>query len=1150
VNSLSGYSQVASFTATPDSGCSPLSVTFTNTSTGGVHFFWEFGDGNTYLGNNPTHLYTSPLSFLAKLSVFDSSMNLLDNAVQLIEAFHSTGEFISDTVGCQGQSKSFFSTSRAASYDWDFGDGNTGSGSTVQHIFAANGVYTVRLIVDILCLKDTTYKDILITDTIPGTLSYFINPASDACPGQPVNLQTNANNPTWIISDGTTSSQKSWTHAFDSVKTYDIDLVGLVCGQLDTVSTTYMVSDSGGTGLFGVSANPAGAVCPGRLISFRGLGVWPQLVKRFRWEFGDSVQDTMNIRSNHNYGALGTKQVTLYAQSYCGQWDTAITSVPVFGSLTPDATFDHNHFTQSFCTHEEVRLSASNFTYKQYDWDFDDGTFETTTFGASSSHYYTNLGTYDAMLTVTNRCGNQDTKPVTNPLVVDNNSPWVMSNFIVSPNLVCPGDKIWLRPQLPVNELVSHKWRFGDGTSDTSLFLTSKTYDLPGTYTIRLIVEDVCGRTDSTDYAINVSSTNLPSSNLISANPQTGNPGVTVSFSSNQGNHLTVDGGNGVVEQLERQSLGWLSIPITYDDTGTYQAMIVASNTCGWVDTAYKIITVTENTTDLEISNTQLCARRPANITANRRDYAAYFWDFGDGQSDSGEFWYIAHTYCDTGTYLVRLIARHGLGFSDTAYWRHYIHCDEDALTPNLWRNPLTTICTGDSIQLTTDSKFTPIYWDFGNGQKDTGVASVKVAYDHFGLYKVQLTAGLGCGKQDTAYTYVKVAPGSGAVSSFSGSTKSGEYYANEEITFRSTGVTSGFPFWDLGDGTTDSGLVVTHRYQEPGIYRVVLRVQNDCGRAAFSFQDIEIVGSNNAAGTVYFQDLGTLVTSGIVQLIPKVTGYMQAVDTAAIDANGNFLFDNVPPGDHLLLAWPDTSLYPTSFPTFLGDALDWRDATSASVYSDTSGIAIITQEVVGSGNQTITLEVQLGNQVIDSKTSGDLLSGIPVLMLSNTHDTVVSGAITSGITKISALSDDRYKFYVGMPGIPTDTTYTILVSNIFPFRDTIIGSIDSDLVRFSERVYNHIVPSRDHSFWLQVFPNPTSGKLKIRTGLNRPLSTAYEIVDVLGRVIYQEGHPARPLGTYLDEIDLKQVGVQPGVYWLVVSGGQGAQQVLLVVTD
>lgn len=49
----------ASFTATPTTGMAPLSVNFTNTSTGAVSYFWDLGDGTNSTTADPSDIYSS-----------------------------------------------------------------------------------------------------------------------------------------------------------------------------------------------------------------------------------------------------------------------------------------------------------------------------------------------------------------------------------------------------------------------------------------------------------------------------------------------------------------------------------------------------------------------------------------------------------------------------------------------------------------------------------------------------------------------------------------------------------------------------------------------------------------------------------------------------------------------------------------------------------------------------------------------------------------------------------------------------------------------------------------------------------------------------------------------------------------------------------
>lgn len=61
----------AKFSATPRSGDFPLTVNFTNDSTGVItSWLWNFGDGTTSTEPNPAHTYESPRTYKARLTVY------------------------------------------------------------------------------------------------------------------------------------------------------------------------------------------------------------------------------------------------------------------------------------------------------------------------------------------------------------------------------------------------------------------------------------------------------------------------------------------------------------------------------------------------------------------------------------------------------------------------------------------------------------------------------------------------------------------------------------------------------------------------------------------------------------------------------------------------------------------------------------------------------------------------------------------------------------------------------------------------------------------------------------------------------------------------------------------------------------------------
>jgi PKD repeat protein len=124
-----------------------------------VAYAWDFGDGTTSNRAETTHSYEVAGTYKITLTVTDND-DLTDTAsstvwikkpVQIklpptaVIAGPTTAQ-ISQTVTFDG-SGSNDSDGNIVSYDWDFGDGDTGSGVTVSHAYTQIGKYIVRLTV-------------------------------------------------------------------------------------------------------------------------------------------------------------------------------------------------------------------------------------------------------------------------------------------------------------------------------------------------------------------------------------------------------------------------------------------------------------------------------------------------------------------------------------------------------------------------------------------------------------------------------------------------------------------------------------------------------------------------------------------------------------------------------------------------------------------------------------------------------------------------------------------------------------------------------------------------------------------------------------------------------------------------------------------
>ena len=123
-------------------------VTFTNTSTKGSSFEWDFGDGNISTLENPTHVYLEAGRFTVTLIVFDGSKE--DTFSQSISVLSLPTASFSVPEGTNYSifPVEFTNTSVAANtYLWTFGDSN-GSTSTNAHpsfLFDQEGTYVITM---------------------------------------------------------------------------------------------------------------------------------------------------------------------------------------------------------------------------------------------------------------------------------------------------------------------------------------------------------------------------------------------------------------------------------------------------------------------------------------------------------------------------------------------------------------------------------------------------------------------------------------------------------------------------------------------------------------------------------------------------------------------------------------------------------------------------------------------------------------------------------------------------------------------------------------------------------------------------------------------------------------------------------------------
>lgn len=209
----SGYSNEASattpcdvnaaFAANVTSGCAPLSVSFTDQSTGAItSWSWNFGNGATSTAQHPTQVFSTPGTYTVTLTVASAFCNDVETKTSYITVTGPpTAAFTATPLSGNAPLTVNFtnqSTGVATSWLWNFGNGATSTAQNPSQQYTAPGTYTVTLTASNACGSDEEVKTNFITVT---------NTPSNLALNKPATASsTNGSNTPSNAVDGSTST--------------------------------------------------------------------------------------------------------------------------------------------------------------------------------------------------------------------------------------------------------------------------------------------------------------------------------------------------------------------------------------------------------------------------------------------------------------------------------------------------------------------------------------------------------------------------------------------------------------------------------------------------------------------------------------------------------------------------------------------------------------------------------------------------------------------------------------------------------------------------------------------------------------------------------------------------------------------------------
>jgi gliding motility-associated-like protein len=220
------------------------------------------------------------------------------------------------------------------------------------------------------------------------------------------------------------------------------------------------------------------------------------------------------------------------------------------------------------------------------------------------------------------------------------------------------------------------------------------------------------------------------------------------------------------------------------------------------------------------------------NNSFDRSEINNFYWEFNiKGEKVRLNDWSPTYTFVDTGVYVGKLLLNPNTPCGDSAFVRVVIG-GGPKLDASF--NIQYDTCLAGPIAINglvkPDVKLSNVFWDFGDGSKDTGRLSIIHRYELPGQKKItlRLRDEIGCKKDTTLQFAWQPAPPILVVEpdNFLGCAPASVFFNNRSKPLDSTYTIK----WDFGDGTFGKDISPRHLYEKSDTYSVKLFIVSPLG--------------------------------------------------------------------------------------------------------------------------------------------------------------------------------------------------------------------------------------------------------------------------------------------------------------------------------
>jgi PKD repeat protein len=700
----------AAFSFTQDKQCLPVTVQYTDMSSGATSWLWDFGDDATSALQNPTHTFNKLPAKNVTLTANDGANCIANISKPNISVFKVQIK-TNAGKGCVPQVMNFKSIANdATSWLWKFGDGSTLTNQDVTHTYTKKGTYLVTLVAQTAngCSDSAQYGPF----TIGGPTAAFSSPSAATCApslSSFANTSLSAIKWSWDFGDSSLATLKNPSHIYSSPGSYSVRLVvSDINGCTDTLLRTDYIKVLGPTARFTVSDS---AACGQLAVHFTNQSL---NTNKLDWFFGDGSTSAM-LNPVHTYFTGGKFKVSLFLTDSIGCH--ASYSLPFTLNVHTNPPSQVKASVMKGCVPQQIQFSDTiSSGAVSWKWDFGDGTASAQQY---PSHIYASKGTYTVHLTSKNFFGCEDTTQLS-PILINKSS----ASITASSTTGCVPFSVTLNDTTGSNNL--HIWDFGDGTtSNTSLATISHTYTTPGTYSVKLTAINSSGCTDT-----------LVKNNFINVKGALASFNMPLTSGCERSTFSFIDKSTGFPLKWlwkfgDGDSSSAQQTQHTYKKPGNFNVSLKVTDTNGCTSEKVFQTAITINplpVADFNVSGDKGCQPFSVAFAYKCTNIQHVTWLYGDGKSDTSLS--VKHVYANPGKYTVAAIATTTQNCQDTLNVRSI----EVLQTPvAAFGYQPKMICPSSMVHFIDSSLFTQnaIYkWvfdtDLSSSQKDPATRFIK----------------------------------------------------------------------------------------------------------------------------------------------------------------------------------------------------------------------------------------------------------------------------------------------------------------------------------------------------------------------------------------------------------------------------------------